>query len=360
MLGKVYDRINWWIACNGNFNSNKYLDSQIRRAICIAAYEEPSTVEDISAATGIPTMYIEDEISILEYGDAVIRQDSKYITDFIILRKNDNERMIKEFQPLIGILADKITDIFTTRRNEINDLNIYGITNNMDRLGYLIIPLLLRGAVEYAREKNGLKTPVFPLRKDGGNGWFIVEESDGFPPYNSGCNSYIHNNDWSEYISWFWIGKYFNQELNICLKQLMDGKIRTIIKPGGFTAADLDEEIIAKLLKFNLIEKYNELYKPVFSIFKGDELARFTAIFDKDKQEIALIVEKLVLAIYDGFKACVPERLHSQITGVFGSYLNSLVGFTVNELQNCGVLVNVEEDSILTANIMYVSKNPGM
>ena len=63
------------------------------RAICLAAYEKPVTVEEISISTGIPTMYIEDELKRLEYGDAVKKINSKYATDFIIFRLKDRKKM---------------------------------------------------------------------------------------------------------------------------------------------------------------------------------------------------------------------------------------------------------------------------
>ena len=69
-MDKVYQRINWNTGtCNGNMDSDAYLHTQISRAICLAAYEKPLTVEEISISTGIPTMYVEDELPRLEYGD---------------------------------------------------------------------------------------------------------------------------------------------------------------------------------------------------------------------------------------------------------------------------------------------------
>ena len=59
-MDKVYQRINWNTGtCNGNMDSDAYLHTQISRAICLAAYEKPLTVEEISISTGIPTMYVE-------------------------------------------------------------------------------------------------------------------------------------------------------------------------------------------------------------------------------------------------------------------------------------------------------------
>ena len=84
-MDKVYQRINWnTMVCNGHANTHQYLSSQIARAICLAAYEKPLTVEEISMITGVPTMYIEDEIPRLEYGDAICKIGNKYATNFII------------------------------------------------------------------------------------------------------------------------------------------------------------------------------------------------------------------------------------------------------------------------------------
>ena len=91
-MDKIYKRINWdTTTCNGRMDPDKYLHSQVARAICLAAYEKPLTIEEISISTGIPTMYIEDELSRLEYGDAVRKIKNKYATDFIIFRLCDKK-----------------------------------------------------------------------------------------------------------------------------------------------------------------------------------------------------------------------------------------------------------------------------
>ena len=77
-MDKVYQRISWDTkTCNGNMNPDAYLHTQISRAICLAAYEKPLTVEEISISTGIPTMYVEDELPRLEYGDAICKTESR-------------------------------------------------------------------------------------------------------------------------------------------------------------------------------------------------------------------------------------------------------------------------------------------
>ena len=92
-MDKVYQRINWnTVTCNGNMDSDTYLHTQISRAICLSAYEKPLTVEEISISTGIPTMYVEDELPRLEYGDAICKVGDKYVTNFIIFRLKDRKQ----------------------------------------------------------------------------------------------------------------------------------------------------------------------------------------------------------------------------------------------------------------------------
>ena len=92
---KIHDRINWNTTLgHGTVDTNKYLGTQLARAICLAAYEKPLTVEEISIKTGLPAMYIEDELPRLIQGEAVIRKGKKYLTNFIILQREDNKKMI--------------------------------------------------------------------------------------------------------------------------------------------------------------------------------------------------------------------------------------------------------------------------
>ena len=114
-MDKVYGRINWDTeTCNGSMNTNKYLFSQLARAICLASYEKPLTVEEISICTGIPTMYIEDELPRLAYGDAICKVGNKYVTNFIIFRHFPHfgqSRIRRHFFPCENGISRK-SDIF--------------------------------------------------------------------------------------------------------------------------------------------------------------------------------------------------------------------------------------------------------
>ena len=178
-MDKVYQRINWNTGtCNGNMDSDAYLHTQISRAICLAAYEKPLTVEEISISTGIPTMYIEDELPRLEYGDAICKVGNKYVTNFIIFRLKDRKQTEDVSALVVSMLADKFEVILREAENKISALDFYGNDFGIGRLGYIVVPYLLRHKISDVKNNRlKLENGPYPPRKDGGYGWFIVERS---------------------------------------------------------------------------------------------------------------------------------------------------------------------------------------
>ena len=144
-MDKVYKRINWvTTTCNGSMDPNRYLSNQVARAICEAAYEKPLTVEEISLKTGLPTMYIEDALPNLIYGDAIEQVGKKYVTDFIILRHKDKSQMEKGFAPIVSDVANYFEKLFNDYSRNIAAMSFYGHDFGMNKLGYIALPLALR------------------------------------------------------------------------------------------------------------------------------------------------------------------------------------------------------------------------
>lgn len=153
-MDKVYQRINWNAGtCNGNMDSDAYLHTQISRAICLAAYEKHLTVEEISISTGIPTMYVEDELPRLEYGDAICKVGNKYVTNFIIFRLKDRKQTEDVSALVVSMLADKFEVILREAENKISALDFYGNDFGIGRLGYIVVPYLLRHKISDVKKQ---------------------------------------------------------------------------------------------------------------------------------------------------------------------------------------------------------------
>ena len=78
-------------------------------------------------STGVPTMYIEDELPRLEYGDAICKIGNKYATNFIIFRLKDRKQTEDVSTSVVKMLADKFEVILKEAENTTRDDLLYRI-----------------------------------------------------------------------------------------------------------------------------------------------------------------------------------------------------------------------------------------
>lgn len=359
IMDKVYKRINWEsTSCNGSMNASAYLSNQVARAICEAAYEEPLTIEEISLKTGLPTMYIEDALPHLIYGDAIQQNGKKYMTGFIVLRLKDKVQMENHFRPLIGHISDYFEKLFSECEEKINALNFYGHDFGIKRLGYIALPLALREKVRNIKmNMPSLENGPYPPRKDGGYGWFIVEESkdesDAADEYTSGCNITDGNSD---FIYWYNIGKYFCNNIyhnggtrwltaNYIPQKCINGAI-----PNGLLSLD----DIVRLLQRNLIVKTNSGYNLNFACFTQEQFADFSKLFQINDNKLEMMLSDLIHNIKKSFIEFVPKRLDSQINQWVSCFVHRINGYVTDDLISRGILENPSDEKPMTNGVFYV------
>ena len=357
-MDKVYKRINWYTkACNGSMDPDRYLHSQIARAICEAVYEKPLTVEEISLKTGLPTIYIEDELPRLIYGDAIVQEGSKYSTDFILLRMCDKKVMETKFAPLVGDVADHFALVFDKGKDAVAQMEFYGSNFGTERLGYIALSTILRGKVRNATDGLNLQSPPYPPRKDGGYGWFIIEETETeeekISPASPVCNASGNEND---FIYYFSIGKYFSDYVyhNGGTTWMSHKEIVGKTENGVIPANVLSEDDKIRLLKANLIIMDGDNCKLNFPVFTPEQFTAFKQLSDRDNSKLDKMITELVADIYKSFKAFVPKRLDSQIVQYVRCYVNNIIGFVTEELINRGVLEIPDGEKPLTNGVFSI------
>ncbi len=366
-MGRIYKRINWiTTTCNGNCNPDRYLHSQISRAICGAAYEKPLTVEEISLKTGIPALYIEDELPRLISGDAIAEIGGRYGTDFIILRLTDREKMKSAYAPYVNILADFVEKRIRSAADSIREIGFYGCDRGMEKLGYIAMHLILRrevfGVMQSAPE---LDAGPFPPRKDGGYGWFVVEEcGDGnrcaSDDYSTGCN--IAGDDSGSAgrnphcIYYYHIGRYFENGIyhNGGTRWLSAQNIVPLAENGVIPEGILTGEDTVRLLEKNLVKKLRGGIVLNFPHFTEEQFDRFSACLLRDTAEIREPIRRLFLTIRDIFLEFVPRRLESQINQYVSCLTTEVIGYVAEELINRGVLEMPDPDRPMTNGVFSV------
>lgn len=368
-MEKVYQRINWnTMVCNGDVHSHKYLHTQIARAICLAAYEKPMTVEEISISTGIPTMYIEDELPRLEYGDAICKVGNKYVTNFILFRLKDRKQTEDVSASVVNLLADQMETLLTHAENKVRAIDFYGNDFGMDRLGHMIVPYLLRKKIRDVKNNRlKLENGPYPPRKDGGYGWFLVEETvdetETGAAYNTGCDV-AGDDDGSAckpplHIYYYWINQYFDYRIYhdrgtrwMCANGIPQSSVNGVI------AKDvLAEEDAAHLVKSNLLAKAGADYRLNFPYFTAEQFAKFVSLFEMDDETVNDLLAAWIVTVRKNFERFVPGHLHDQINQWVGCYLYQVIGRVTDELICRGVLRKPEAEKPLTDGVFCVEGN---
>lgn len=365
-MGNIYKRINWNTnCCNGSMDSDRYLHTQLARAICMAAYEEPQTVEEISVRTGIPALYIEDEIPRLEYGDALCAMGKKYAANFIIFRLQDRKRVESASEQMVQKIADWFEQLLQSAAESVKQLNFYGHDFGMERLGHLILPYVLRKKIAVLkRDRLHLENGAYPPRKDGGYGWFIVEEtadeSERPAPYNAGCNV-AGNDDGSQgkkpgRIYYYWIAKYFDNEIYhhggtrwLCAKDIFHENL-----DGTVSKASFSDEEAARLIQKGLIVKGENGYRLNFACFTEEQFRSFISLFCTNDESLDDLLLEWIASVRKSFSKFVPKRLEAQINQWVSLYLFQLVGYVTDKLICRGVLKRPSPERPFTDGVFYV------
>ena len=355
-MDKIYNRLNWNTqTCNGGFDPDEYLHRQICRAICEAAYEKPLTVEQISLKTGIPAMYIEDELPHLEYGDAIEKVGDKYQTNFIIFHLADRQKVESAAKDLVGALADKFEKMFEKKTDEVSKMSFYGRDFGMKKLGYIVLPYIMRKKTGAVKKSLGFESGAYPVRKDGGRGWYVVEETvdenENINEYLSGCNtagddsgskspSYADAVRYLPFdIYYYWIAKYFDERVYhgrgtrwLCAKGIVQSA-----KDGVITSEISDDDAV-RLIESGLISKTDVGYKLNFACFENKEFFEFVKLFEIDDESIDSALSEWIKSIRKSFEGFVPKRLDLQINQWVSSYSSVIIGYVADELIRRGSL----------------------
>ena len=352
---KIYKKLDWDTnTCNGSMDSNKYLCTQIYKAIAAACYEKPLDIEEISLKTGIPTLYLEEPIEHMIYGDAIEKTGNKYATNFIILFAEDNKKMWKSVVETSKDLPPKVWDIIIKVLPEIKENLKYGKDFPADKLGYLFIPIFIRNIIDKARNADKiLQTGEYPKRKDGGNGWFIVSElGSDLERLGSGCNAYFSEKNGTHYDMFYYhFSGIFSNQLNRFFNK--HDFLADFFDENGIYIKS-DGELTAELLKNNIMRKDGEVYKSNIPVTDRNGADNINKIFVRYENEIIPHLTGFIRNIYNEYKRFVPERLHEQIRGNLGGYCHSIISIIQDELVKQNLLRDYKNGEVFTDNIWFV------
>lgn len=353
-MEKSFEKIDMHVMCNGSFGPNQYLDTQLYRAVAKACYEEPLTIEEISLTTGVPTLYLEDALEHMLWGDALEKVGQKYATNFIITTKEQIARMrgllrASVVSEAVGLLSDYVGET----EKGLRSIGFYGSDFPLSRLLPVAVPAILYAASEKARAGSSLLPKERPPRKDGGSGWFIVTEGidradEGF----AGCNGYSFDAKGGQpgRFVYYWTGGVFDDKLNQTLHSARF--FLNAIGPDGALLFS-DDADAARAFANGLCENRNCRAYPAMPVFTGAQYALFSE-WAKGFSGMDVLWEKWIDSLFRAYRAFTPKRLTGQIGGNVDSFSFNLSAFVLSELQARGFADRPGAEKVFTKNLLLI------
>lgn len=314
---RIYERNEWFITGNGDVNTG-LIKRQIVRSIITACYEQFQTVEQLSLSTGIPALYIEDELEPLAEAGALEEKNGKYRAGMILRPQHLSDGVDRELFRFARELSEPLEEALNVLLPRIRAIGFHGCDLPRERLCFSLIPMLLRKAITQARSRHpALIRGNFPLHADGSRGWLCayLRPEDSLR-HASGCNTYFRDHSRFRY---FWSHTTFSDELGRLLYRLENETLT------GAEISITDEPLLAECIRCDLLVRKAGVLEWNIPVLNSGELHRLIAEMQQPAAALADLLQPAVDAIYQRLLCETPDHLHDQIRGMFGLEFNAII-----------------------------------
>jgi RNA polymerase sigma factor (sigma-70 family) len=325
--------------------------------ILLEAYNNPSTIEDLSLALGIAASYMEEEVGILAEG-TLLRQlaDGRYETDFIIISKEMRvdtfARMVEvseTFCPVVLQLLDEMID-------EIRAIGFHGSTLPADELYWLVLPLIaddLASRVRRTKDMGGY-TP-----RPGNAEWDIIGYETCELPFETfiGCNGSGKNGVMFAAYKikmddlWDRAGEMSESEA-----LLVADIIRRQRQSDSWTP--LEREALAKLVERGFLRFTDNSITTTFPMFDQEGKKEYSQLTKLFARVFVGQVYEMIDGLFDfhvqRIQEEVPARLHNQVKFVAGDLLCEIRMMLLRHARQEGRL-KMPDDVSKSTIAMYMS-----
>lgn len=322
----IYQKHQWLLTRNGDVNP-AIVDRQIVRSILSSCYEKFQSVEELSLLTGIPSLYIEDEIPQLLYAELLECKGKKYRSKLIVHRANfaaESEALL--FKHSIG-LTNHVVQTLREITPSIRALGFFGCDLPESRLWWCIVPRLIQTAyVQAIKSIPELSYTYRPVHRDGTKGWLCAYEdtSSHSSQYDfllqKGYRCY-----WSHEL-------YSTLTLHSLLARL---KSMQIIGP-QFSITD--ELLIADCIRCDLAIRTPDGIKWNIPIFDAGQLTGLNQLLSAAAVPLVAELSPSISILFERMKMEVPVHLHDQICGIFPMEFLSVIQMISHHMQQKGYL----------------------
>jgi RNA polymerase sigma-70 factor (ECF subfamily) len=152
---------------------NRVLDRKLPESILYTAYGKPSTIQDLSIETGVPVVFLEDEVNILlKYGMLEASAGDRYETSLCIVDGDTLAAIFAHFDSEAPAMADQLFAGFQECESDLRSIGFH--RSDMDWVQLIWLASIVMNEVLVRRLEGEILTNT-PQLTTGGRAWAYMK-----------------------------------------------------------------------------------------------------------------------------------------------------------------------------------------
>lgn len=313
---------------SGNY-CNELFKRKLPGNIMLEAYYEPVTIEELSLELGVSSVYLEDELNILQK-NGLLKQmrNSKVQSNIIIFTKEFESELYNKTQKLFSSVACYLNDFINKKEEEIRTLNFKGSDMSKNNLLWQMSTICLEEALITKVLNEVIKE--MPTLSDGSQGYMWgLERLFGDNNFDLGIFRY---NDREQNllrgVDYFIVERKVQE---LCRKIRGDVVLKVAKKDTKNFSVHEEEELVKLIQKGYVNSEYSELSinMPVYTTNQFNDLKQ---ILEPAIERIYLDCKNIMSTTEKLLKNYAPSFLHNQLAVI--ASLKQVEAFIVNSMNN--------------------------
>lgn len=280
-------------------------DSMVRQNLCVACYEGPKSLDELTELLGIPKAYLEFDLQWLVNCEFMTFENGRYATTFYIRSETEKQECYKVYGRLREQVSDVIVKGLLEAEDKIRAVGFHGSDLPMEKLLWVLIYTFC-GYYQYEDQDRKLE---YPIRPDGGKYFPLgyLDDSDLITEWEVDNRGFAYNGPLKDGgFSWFGLYNFEYSDILDMIDQFTPetermNKLIVELVNTGFDISHMGEERkcdLAKLVEQGYVKLQGDKASPQFVVMTGTQLRQlytevFAAIAEKLQPGYALLKEAL-------------------------------------------------------------------
>ncbi len=234
--------------------------------ILLSAYDSPMTVTQLSLELGVASVYLEDEIEILENMGLIKKISDRYQTNIIILKDSLEKKLYTDAKPICDKTAALAVDEFKKVMANLDFPEFYPEGFDVNSFRWIYLNLALYVALFDHDKSCTEKYGAYPILSNGSYGFVFGHDNNYKNTHWSGFYGRYENRDRSAWVS------VQNYKMLDNVQRWTSGKnwtksMEAMCDSALFKAANENNSELLRLIDSGFINSDNGFLMPLFPVF---------------------------------------------------------------------------------------------